>query len=365
LELANAYACLARLGTWLPWTLREEPGLAGSVPSPAPRVLYSPESCYQVADILADNQARLLTFGPRSVIRLPFPCAVKTGTSTTYRDNWALGYTPEFTVGVWVGNFDNTPMNEVSGVTGAGPIFRDIFDHLHQTRGTTWYARPASLVPVKIDPRNGRQITAQSPAVRITREEWLAPGTLPPPARETDYEPGTGKAYLQPEYASWVAAGQTWLAHQVTLRPPAPEGRPPHISTPLPGAVYYLDPDLPGDGSRLLLEGTPEGLVWTSPTLDIQTDRGQPYAVLREGHHELLATFPGRPETARSNIEVRPPPTAAGVRSRRLSAPAPAPAQPGAPQGQQPEGEEKRPQAAHRASQPQAGDPAVPREDET
>ncbi|WP_156346444.1 hypothetical protein [Verrucomicrobium spinosum] len=69
----------------------------------------------------------MLTFGPHSVIRMPFPCAVKTGTSTNYRDNWTMGFTPEFTVGVWVGNFDNTPMNQVSGVTGAGPVFREIF----------------------------------------------------------------------------------------------------------------------------------------------------------------------------------------------------------------------------------------------
>ena len=83
-----------------------------------------PNEAYLIADILSDNQARVMTFGTHSPLRLPFRVAVKTGTSQSYRDNWTLGYTPEFTVGVWAGNFDNTPMQGVSGVTGAAPILR-------------------------------------------------------------------------------------------------------------------------------------------------------------------------------------------------------------------------------------------------
>lgn len=113
LELANAYACLARLGEWRPWRLLEG---AGDYKSPT-RVI-SREAAWLVADVLADNRARALVFGLETPLRFDFPVACKTGTSTDYRDNWAVGYTPEFTVAVWAGNFDGSPMRGVSGVTG-------------------------------------------------------------------------------------------------------------------------------------------------------------------------------------------------------------------------------------------------------
>src|SRR5690606_34478009 len=101
LELAGAYACLARMGTFLPPVL--EPG---SEPPSGPQV-FDPLACWLLADILSDNDARIRAFGQVSPLRFPFPVAIKTGTSTDYRDNWTIAYTPRFTVGVWAGNFDN------------------------------------------------------------------------------------------------------------------------------------------------------------------------------------------------------------------------------------------------------------------
>lgn len=335
LELTNAYATLARLGEHLPWTLVD------AAPSPGPPTrLFQSAPCFLIADILADNQARVLTFGPHSVIRLPFACAVKTGTSTSYRDNWTLGYTPEYTVGVWVGNFDNTPMNRVSGVTGAGPIFRDIFTHLHDSRGTTWYTAPADLQRARVDPRNGRRVTPQTPPLAMSREEWFLPGSLPPAALDGDYETGTGKAYLPPSYGPWATQEGHWLSGMVTIRPEEPEAAPLRILTPLDGAVFYLDPDLTSGGSRLLLEGTSPGLTWTSPTLAVEDDRGLPYARLTLGLHVLEARRPGSSEAARVRIEVRPPPTTLPGRSGLRPV---AGSQPGLPTGQQPQRDDQRP----------------------
>ena len=73
------------------------------------------------------------------------PAAVKTGTTTDYRDNWTVGYTPEFTVAVWVGNPDGSRMRGITGVTGAAPVMHEIFEHLHEHHGTTWFDRPARI----------------------------------------------------------------------------------------------------------------------------------------------------------------------------------------------------------------------------
>ena len=142
LELANAYACLARLGIHRPLRLLETDA---SPQSERSTQICSPGPARHIAEILSDNQARAYAFGLESPLRMPFPVACKTGTSSDYRDNWAFGYTPEFTVGVWVGNPDASPMRQVSGLSGAGPVLRDVFTHLHARFRIGWYAPAADL----------------------------------------------------------------------------------------------------------------------------------------------------------------------------------------------------------------------------
>lgn len=304
LELANAYACLARLGEWKPWTLVQPDSTANS---PSERK-HTPEACYLIADILKDPQARMLTFGPHTVIRLPFPCAVKTGTSTSYRDNWTMGFTPEYTVGVWAGNFDNTPMNQVSGVTGAGPIFRDIMVYLHEKRGTTWYAEPSGIQRVRIDPRLGRRLDATSPQVRVSRDEIFVRPALPPLATKNDYD-AEGRALLPTEYARWITGADHWLAGMVALRPPGSSTSPPSITSPADNSIFYLDPDLQDNGSSLLLRasGGGESLTWSSHTLTITTRNGQSYVQLLAGNHEIQVQDPATGSHALVRIEVREP----------------------------------------------------------
>ncbi len=300
LELANAYACLARLGEYKPWNLLADESAAASTS------LYPASICYLIADILHDNQARVPTFGPHSVIRLPFRCAVKTGTSRNYRDNWTLGYTPEFTVGVWAGNFDNTPMDNVSGVTGAGPIFSDIFKHLHETFDTTWFEEPPNIIHAKIDPRTGHRLDEKAPLPRVSREDVFISGTEPRLAAESDYESTTGRAYLGPEYSNWLAQGNLWATGLLCQRPDAAPSGPPQVISPKDGTVLFLDPDLGHEGRRLLLQAQQGNNVrWTSPTLRIETEDGRTYAWLEPGRH-MIHALSDSAELTTVTIEVKP-----------------------------------------------------------
>ncbi len=121
-ELTAAYAAFARGGEWRAPRARldPEPRLGDPVQ------LVSPRTAYWITDILADDEARAFIFGRGSQLDFPFPVAVKTGTSQAYHDNWTVGSSRHVTVGVWVGNFDRSPLIGSSGVTGAGPLFHAV-----------------------------------------------------------------------------------------------------------------------------------------------------------------------------------------------------------------------------------------------
>lgn len=104
-----------------------------------------------ITDILSDNVARQSAFGPNSQLEIPgYKVAVKTGTTDSKKDNWTIGYTPEFLVSVWVGNNNNSPMNPTlaSGVTGAAPIWNRVMSMLLKNYSTqnTWFNKPESVV---------------------------------------------------------------------------------------------------------------------------------------------------------------------------------------------------------------------------
>jgi penicillin-binding protein 1C len=128
-ELVSAYATLARGGEYLEPTLLRSAKHAGHVlalRARARRRVFSPEVAYQVSHVLADDRARRPAFGSNNVLELPFPTSVKTGTSSNYRDNWTVGYAGDTAIGVWVGRHDGAPLHGVSGVSGAGPAFRQL-----------------------------------------------------------------------------------------------------------------------------------------------------------------------------------------------------------------------------------------------
>lgn len=143
LDLTNAYAALARGGVYKPVLFATNPIIRA--PGREARLL-TPQASYLVTDILADNNARAPAFGLNSPLSLPFPFAAKTGTSKDYKDNFAIGYTARWTVGVWVGNFDATSMQKVSGITGAGPILHDLAVYLQEKYPSGPFAVPEGIV---------------------------------------------------------------------------------------------------------------------------------------------------------------------------------------------------------------------------
>jgi penicillin-binding protein 1C len=291
LEMTNAYASLARLGEFRPWRT-----LAAS-PSSARR--YSrPELVWQIADMLSDNSARTLAFGLNSSLRFDYPVACKTGTSTDFRDNWTIGFTPEFSVGVWVGNFDGAPMREVSGVTGAGPILHAVFDYLHTTYGTSWYRTPDGIVERTVHPLTGKLLAEGGPAG--IHEKFLA-DQLPPAESSADYD-AAGNVQLTAEYAEWFQSAENSLQDRTVL---ASAGKELLISSPLPGSVYLVDPDVPSS-SRIPLRVSGTGQVeWQSDSLICRSDGGHDFALASEGEHRLIATDPATGRKAETRIRIR------------------------------------------------------------
>lgn len=173
LHLANAYAALARGGEYKPLVLSWEPfiQLSGK-----PQRVLSEDAAYLVSHILKDNQARGAAFGLNSPLAVPFEMAAKTGTSKDYKDNWVFGYTPRWTIGVWVGNFDASPMRKVSGVTGAGPILHDLAVFLQAQVSSPAFSVPSGITSARVCTRSGK---LAGPACTHTQEEVFITGHLP------------------------------------------------------------------------------------------------------------------------------------------------------------------------------------------
>jgi penicillin-binding protein 1C len=204
LGLANAYRTLANGGLYTP------PALPGR-PSAAARRVADAAASFVVADILADNNARVRTFGLDSQLRTRGWAAVKTGTSKDLRDNWCLGFTDRYTVGVWVGNASGAPMHDVSGISGAAPVWQALVSQLHRTLPSRPPLPPAGVQAARAVFDGHRE---------ATRDEWFVAGTAP-------------RSTLMARSAASVAG----------------------ISSPTDGAIYALDPDMPAAAQRIRFEG--------------------------------------------------------------------------------------------------------------
>ena len=285
LELANAYATIARGGWHRPFRL-----LAGAPSEPASgRQLFSAQSAYLLSDMLADNRARAASFGLNSHLSFPFPVACKTGTSSDYRDNWVVGYTPEFTVAVWVGNPDGKPMRRITGVTGAAPAMNEIMTYLHRTQGTSWFARPEGVRECWVNPLTGKAMARENP--RAVRELFA---NAPAEEKPSDYD-ARGQIILGNEYREWLAGPQNGLGDLVVC---ADRGDTLRIVSPAPGTVYYLDPDLPREAQQIALQAESEDETeWNSETLELNKDGTRVRAVLREGRHEIDVVSGGEKAT--------------------------------------------------------------------
>ncbi len=188
-EMTEAYSVIANGGRIIPPVaimriLDHNGSVVFEYQSPAGDQVIRPEHAFLISSILADNNARTPMFGAGSVLALPFQAAAKTGTSNDYRDNWTLGYTPDIAVGVWVGNADYTPMHDISGVTGAAPIWAQFMQTaIQQLTGgnATPFNKPSGIVDRVICEVSGTEPSQWCPS---QRSEFFAADQLPLPSSQ-------------------------------------------------------------------------------------------------------------------------------------------------------------------------------------
>ncbi|MEJ8815306.1 penicillin-binding protein 1C [Variovorax ureilyticus] len=215
LALTNAYRTLANGGRfgetrYLPAQVASQPGSAA----------VDPRAAFIVGDILSDANARARTFGLDSVLGTRFWTAVKTGTSKDMRDNWAIGWSQRYTVGVWVGNASGAPMWEVSGTSGAAPVWAEVMAFLHRGAPSGAPKPPAGLVQKQM--RFGDELEA-------ARSEWFVAGT---------------------EQAVFAIA------------PDATGETAPRIASPADGTIIAIDPDIPPGSQRVRFEAEGRAVHW-------------------------------------------------------------------------------------------------------
>jgi 1A family penicillin-binding protein len=182
LDLTSAYSIFANGGN------RIEPVFLLNVTDHSGKVLYqwqpAPQTtrvidervAYLITSILSDDSARIPGFGEHSALNIGRPAAAKTGTTTDFRDNWIVGYTPNLVVGVWVGNADNHPMVDVTGVSGAAPLWNTFLRAVLVGQPELPFTPPAGLVRRDVCATSGLLPT---PACPLTRSEWFVEGTEP------------------------------------------------------------------------------------------------------------------------------------------------------------------------------------------
>ncbi len=222
LELVRAYRVLANHGQYRPLTI-----LVQDNSSSIPEQIFSDEVTSIIGNILSDPNARALEFGRSSVLNFAVQTAVKTGTSTDYRDSWAVGYDSRYVVGVWIGNVDRKPMDGVTGVIGPALLLRSVMSGLQQKNAQS---RPLYLSP---------KLTTRQICRALTR--------------------GVAEDNACVEYVEYFVSGSNSLQHQTVQAAPGPT-----LARPTPGLMIAHDPRVPSEKQRfeMRLTGTlPEDRV--------------------------------------------------------------------------------------------------------
>ncbi|RZI94659.1 MAG: penicillin-binding protein 1C [Variovorax sp.] len=248
LALTNAYRTLANGGRAGATTFIAAP--QGPRGGPATTAAVDPRAAFIVGDILSDANARARTFGLDSILGTRFWSAVKTGTSKDMRDNWAVGWSERYTVGVWVGNASGAPMWDVSGTSGAAPVWAGLMRFLHANEASRAPKPPPGLVQARVNFGRG----PDGGPLEAARDEWFLQGTE-----------------------------QSEFAIDSIAAPAAFTGAAARITSPTSGTIIALDPDIPPNRQRVRFESEGAGVRW-------QID-GKPFA---RGATAQWLPWPGR-----------------------------------------------------------------------
>ncbi len=259
-DLATAWTALLNRGVARPLTLVPRPEPTGS---PA----LAPVAAALVLDALSDDLARVPGFGIDGVLDRPYKAAVKTGTSSGHRDNWAVGGTPEWLVATWVGNFDGRAMGAVSGVSGAAPLWATLLDEVVGDGGP-WPDH--GLVHRDVCPLSGR-----APTAACGRPIAVA---FPPnvPLEPCAWHRADGTVALPPELAEWSTGGS------------------PSIVFPADGTTLYIDPRDPAESRAVHLRSAPpsEGVSWTVDGTAVGQGPDVVWVPTAHGAHDIALTGP-------------------------------------------------------------------------
>jgi penicillin-binding protein 1C len=258
LNLTNAYRSLANGGRVTPTYLTVRPETTSTQ---ATIQAIDPRAAFIVSDILSDTNARARTFGSDSVLATRFWSAVKTGTSKDMRDNWAVGYSQRYTAGVWVGNASGAAMWDVSGTTGAAPVWAAVMQFLHQNESSKAPPAPSNLVQVQAQfAQNGMAM------VEAARQEWFLVGT-----EQSQF--AINKVAVQAINTPATGINNSRINAQNNAR----------ILAPTSGTIIALDPDIPPNRQRVSFQAEGQNVAWL---LD-----GKPLA---KGNAAKWLPWPGR-----------------------------------------------------------------------
>lgn len=283
IDLAAAYAGIARGG--VAWPARV---LAGE-PIESTR-LASPEAASIITDILCDNDARRLSFGLDSPLNLGVRVAVKTGTSSGFRDRWCVGFDHEHTVAVWAGNLDGKSLGEVLAVRAAAPLWASMMRHLLSHGDTPLPAPAGKLGTLDIARETG---LLPRPGEAIIHE-WFLPGTEPKTDAASMYARINGRdtLLLPPEYAAWCGSPENRLA--AIARSDKFE-----IVFPRDGAVFAWNAHLPAGQQTLTPLSTTPICEWF---LNGRRLEG-PSIPMAQGAYTLTARSAGEERISRFTVE--------------------------------------------------------------
>ncbi len=261
LSLTNAYRALANGGMWTATRMRPD------APASEGRRVFGAAASFIVADILSDRSARAATFGIDNALATRVWSAAKTGTSKDMRDNWCVGFTSRYTIGVWVGNFSGAPMHDVSGVTGAAPVYRDLVHFLHREQRSPPPAQPKEVV--------AQQVTFE-PALEAPRREVFIRGT-----------------------ATSLVRAQRGEDESASVTP--------KIRYPAAETVIALDPDIPLAHQRVGFVAAPNlpGLRWRIDDTELAQAGARVLWTPTSGRHRLALLDSNDNELSTVTFEVR------------------------------------------------------------